>query len=189
MVDRIVTHSYRRAIERVGSVIRMSDMVERKASQTVDASRLAMIWHQREKVVGREFVVGETQSVHAELMLQEVDISQSLGLCFLKSFLSLLGRHLHKIDIDVVSGHGPVDHIFSVGQLTVGHHIRRRVVLPYIIGIGAELVLACACKFLRIIILRLGHRDIAAVILEYGHHRYILNDITGRVGSYILAGH
>ena len=122
MVYRIIAYSHGCTVKRIYRVVRLGYVVECKTRQAMDTARLAMIWHHRQQIFCGVFVIGKTEIIHAQLVLEEIDISQCLSLCFLKRLRALFGSHLDKIDINIIAGYGPVDHIFAVRQLAISHH-------------------------------------------------------------------
>ena len=71
LVDRIIAHADRRTVKRSG--VGVGDVVERKTHGAVNAPRLAVIGNERQPVVRRELVVGQSQRIESQLMLEEID--------------------------------------------------------------------------------------------------------------------
>ena len=71
LIDRIIAHADRRTVKR--SCVGVGDVVERKTHGPVNAPRFAVIGNERQPVLRRELVVGQSQRIESQLMLEEID--------------------------------------------------------------------------------------------------------------------
>ena len=94
---------------------------------------------------------------------------------------------IHHIIIIVIPLNGPVDHVFSTGQTTIGNHLVDRPHASRLAGLRATVVNGRASIVCCIIVL--GPRDggIVAHVLQDGDIGHVLNDGQCLLGSHVLA--
>ena len=91
----------------------------------------------------------------------------------------LFGRHVDHVHVVIVALDRPVDHVFAVGQFSVGnHHLTGPHAMRFLRS-DAEVVHAAAGEKRRIVPVGPRNRDVAAVILQYGDVGQVLHDAVG----------
>ena len=121
LVDGVVAHADRRAVERVG--VGVGDVVEREAHQSVNAPRFAVVGIERQTVPGGELVVGKAQCAESQFGLEEMDEAQRVVFRPPDGFGTLRGIHVDHVHVVVVALDRPVYHVFPAGEFPVGNHL------------------------------------------------------------------
>ena len=141
----------------------------------MDAAALAVIWDERESVGCGELVVGEREVLEAEFVLYKIDETEGVLLGFLESLGTLLGCHFNDVEIVVIALNGPVYHIFSTGEPSVGNH---HLLAPHSVGLGgvyAEVVHGTTGIEVGVIALGALYCGVGSVIFEDGNVGEVLD--------------
>ena len=141
------------------------------------------------QTVGRRIFFRYPEILHAELVLHEIQETQTSVFGLLECAVPLDRGHLYGISIEVISFQRPVYHVFAVREFSVGNHILRTPHPVFFLRMLADRIRAAAGKFGHIIAVRLRHRHRVVVFLEYHHIRQILYDAVCKFRRHVFVSY